>query len=242
VLVVVFRASKWEWPIDRLEALDRGDVDLTEAITDPDQAMVVAKQCLSTPLIPRLQLRAADVFERAGVLGGNEYRWRAAEDLMVALHETTSYVDSWRGAFTRAVAWWGHAVGCEFAPGGWVTCDPRVFAPADGDGMVEGRTMRLGVTPAARDVVAAFERACRRFALINELGEEFDDEDDAHDGVLYAVNAVLGPRVADGVAWVAMDNQSQVLPLMAGAMLHALHEELTRTTTPGIHIIPPPDE
>jgi hypothetical protein len=239
--VVVFRTSKWEWPIDRLEALTRGDVDLGEAISDPDQAMVVGKQCLSTPGLPQLQLRAADVYERAGELGGNEYRWRAAEDIIVAVDTTDRYADSWQGAFNRAMAWWAHAIACEFPPGGRVTCDPRLLAPADGHGMVEGRTMRLGVTPAAPDVVAAFERASRRFPLINELGEEYDDEDDADDGDVYTVNCVWGPTTIGDAAWVEMDNQSQVLPLMAGTMLHALHEELTQATTRGIRVIPPPD-
>jgi hypothetical protein len=232
----VFRASKWEWPTEQLERLLNGEVDLVEAITDPEQAMVVGRQCLYTAALPELELCAAAVFERAGQLGGNHYRWRASEEMIDAVDFGRHHPGFWQGAFDRGMAWWRHTVACEFPPEGGIECDPTVLAPIDGHGRVAGMGELVGVTPNTPDVVEALARAVDRFYLVNELGEECDPDELDADGV-WTVPYVGPIEQAGGVARVRIDTQAVVRPLMAGVMLHVLREELTQASTPGIRVV-----
>lgn len=142
------------------------------------------------------------------------------EDAVVAYEQTYNVNE-------RAEVAWARAVADDYPPGGDIDCDPLTLGPDRH--LVMGSDFFCATVVSAPElhrVEIALERAAKRFATVDENGEELP-EDEIDDQVFMVDEVGYPTRVQEG--WkITVDFRGAAWPRMNVAMLQILVEELRR--------------
>jgi hypothetical protein len=172
--------------------------------------------------------------------GGAPYAWRAV-DL------------AWERDDHREAVWWTARANGLQAEGTGVEVAPDLFAPlADRDEPGRIRCGDPSVLIESSDRAAAervLAAARKRLGLVNELGHEYADEDEAqthlasfepgYDGDAYTVNYVSGVEQRERGPWLWMDGKGGLSGPMAGGMLGVLLDEVQKVGLTGVRLASP---